>query len=577
MLDNKILSNIKIRNKIRMIALAALVFILVIGTVGYIAIKKDNKAMTSMYKDRLLAIQWLNNSINETRVIEADMYYLILSTDNKDKQNEKLKDIEERKIKFNDDFNKYKNTTVDKYGKDTMLVLESNLKKYSEAREEVFKLALEGKQREALEKHKSIESIANDFQKNLKDLSEYNVKVAEETNNQNNEDYKNITLLFLSIVGASIVAGVLVSLTVGKNISDPLILAVTQLELIATGNFTKDLLQAFENRKDEIGGITKSIHNIQESLKGLIGNIIVESNSIEDIVEEVKNKVTALNENIEQVSATTEELSASMEETAAAAEEMSATSQEIEIAVHSIAEKSQQGAVEAAEINQRAEETKKNVQASQKKANEIFINTKEGLEKAIEQSKVVQQINVLSEVIMQITSQTNLLALNAAIEAARAGEAGKGFSVVAEEIRKLAEQSKDTVIEIQNIANRVTESVKNLSENSSNLLMFMSTDVDKDYKEMLEVADKYSNDAKFVDNLVVDLSSTSEELLASISDVLKTIDGVAEAASEGSVGSTDIAKRVSAVNKNSNEVLEQVLKTKESADKLKDEISKFKI
>lgn len=77
-------------------------------------------------------------------------------------------------------------------------------------------------------------------------------------------------------------------------------------------------------------------------------------------------------------------------------------------------------------------------------------NEKE-LSEAIEKSKSVEKINILSEAILKITEQTNLLALNAAIEAARAGEAGKGFSVVAEEIRKLAEESNNTANEIQEI------------------------------------------------------------------------------------------------------------------------------
>lgn len=374
-----------------------------------------------------------------------------------------------------------------------------------------------------------------------------------------------------------LIIGIIIFIIISRDIANPLKLAVNHLELIATGDFTMDDPDQFKKRKDEIGGIANAIGKLQDSLKILIRNVYDESNNIETVVDSVKSNVIQLNSNIEDVSATTEELAASMEETAAASEEVTATSQKIGRAVKSIAQKSQEGAMEAGNINKRANTTKEMVQTSQKKANEIFISTKTQLEEAIESSKVVEQINILSGSIMQITSQTNLLALNAAIEAARAGEAGKGFSVVAEEIRKLAEQSKYTVIEIQNITTKVTESVKYLTDSSNKLLTFMTNDVEGDYKTMLNVSDEYSNDAKYIDNLVTDFSATSEELLASLQDVLKTIEGVAQVAGEGAEGTTNIANRVSEISGKSHDVMEQVLKSKESSNKLKKEILKFKI
>lgn len=256
---------------------------------------------------------------------------------------------------------------------------------------------------------------------------------------------------------------------------------------------------------------------------------------------------------------------------------MAATSQEIKRAAQTIAQRSQDGAIAANEISERAENTKQNVNVAQMKALEVFNNAKHQLENAIGDSKVVEQINVLSESIMQIAEQTNLLALNAAIEASHAGEAGRGFSVVADEIRKLAEQSKETVLQIQNTTSKVTNSVENLSNSSNDLLTFMSTDVYSDYKTMLEVAEQYNNDAAYVDELVSEFSATSEELLASIHDVLAAIDGVAVAANEGAEGSSEIANRVTDANVKADEVQNQVSKTKISADKLKAEVDKFKI
>lgn len=221
----------------------------------------------------------------------------------------------------------------------------------------------------------------------------------------------------------------------------------------------------------------------------------IEAANIDTVVEAMDSSISNLNGEIEDVSATTEQLAASTEETAASTEQINSMTQQIDGAAKEIAIRAQDGATEAEEIHKRAAQTKEATVENRQKVQTMLGEIRGRLEQALEEAKVVEQIGVLADSILAITGQTNLLALNASIEAARAGEAGKGFAVVAEEIRVLAEQSKDAVANIQAVTENVDNAVANLANDSNHLLDFVDTDIVKSFGDFEKMADDYNMDA----------------------------------------------------------------------------------
>ena len=380
-----------------------------------------------------------------------------------------------------------------------------------------------------------------------------------------------IIIIIILSIGALVSSTLLV-----KGILKSLRVLKKELDILAEsgGDLTKEIKIS---SNDEIGDLGNSLNLFLSKLRAIIKNVIEDTDETLQISGFISQNLNELTGNIEEISATTEELSAGMEETAASSQEIAATSLEIEKAAESIAHRSEEGVISAREINERATQTKDRVRKAQSEASAIFEETKTELEQAISDAKVVDQINVLSDAIMDITAQTNLLALNAAIEAARAGEAGKGFSVVAEEIRKLASQSEEGVNEIQSITSKVTKSVDSLTQSSNKLLDFMSTNVSDDYDFLLDVGDRYSEDANFVDGLVTEFSATSEELLASVQNIIQAIDHVAQTSGEGASGTTNIAEGVAVISNKSELSSARANEAMEIANKLNREVSQFTV
>lgn len=398
---------------------------------------------------------------------------------------------------------------------------------------------------------------------------------------ENNASVKTIFERTMGLSVASIVLAILIvvviALLIVSDITKALHVATKQMDCMANGDYTKNFMEKYQHRRDDFGNLSRCIGGMRDATVNLIGRVQRESEMINQAAGSVNACVTQLNNDIASVSAATQELSAGMQETAATTLMANESSGSVHEAVRNIARRSQDGAQGAAEIKGRAEDTNRKVKDAQNKIMLLKQEIQQDMERALEGTRVIDQIYELSGVIMNIVSQTNLLSLNASIEAARAGEAGKGFAVVAGEIGALAEQSKETVMKIQEVTQGVTQAVENLSYNARKLLEFVITDVTADYEEFLLIGERYNSDGASVDQLMREFSAIANELSQSMDGIISSMNDISKASEEGAEGITDIAQHASVIAQESAEVLQQVAGTKQSAQALQTEIGKFNV
>ncbi|MDN4618741.1 methyl-accepting chemotaxis protein [Paenibacillus sp. PsM32] len=388
--------------------------------------------------------------------------------------------------------------------------------------------------------------------------------------------YSILTTIIVITIIALLIALVVLFLVV-RSIVKPIRLASEQLEMMSQGDYSQTLPLQYENSVGETGVLIRSMNRMHQFTKQVVQSVSEESKKLKEASNTAHTMFMDMDKELHDVSATTQNMSAGMEETAASAQQINASTEEFEKAIESIAKGAQEGAEEANIISKRATDFKVALEKSVAETGVVYEEVKIGLNEALEQSKSVDTIKELSDSILQITKQTNLLALNASIEAARAGEAGRGFAVVAEEIRKLADASKDTVGQIQVITNNVTDSVGNLQHFTQRLIGLLAGNISEDYAMMNKTSESYMNDATYIDRMVSEFSATSEQLSASVQNLAQAINEISISNNESAEGTEEIADKTTVVVHKANEIAEEAKKTNDSADRLNQLIQRFKI
>lgn len=390
----------------------------------------------------------------------------------------------------------------------------------------------------------AISEYADKIDQNIMAIQEVVNNNADTAKQQLTKAYKySLTVSFVTIAVStasllfavfSVLKMVIVPLSKTKNEINEIIDGIDRRE----GDLTRRVT-IMENQ--EVAAVGSGINLFMGKLQDIFKTIIHNSKRMETVVNEVRESVMTSNSSVSDLSALTEELSATMQEMSDNASLINSNTESVAGEVNQIAERT-------TEINNYTKEMKghadsmesaarSNMESTGTKVNEIL----EVLNRAIEDSNSVNQVNSLTDDILNIASQTNLLALNASIEAARAGDAGRGFAVVATEISQLAAASQEAANRIQQINSVVTQAVHNLADNANGLVQYMNESILPEFEEFVTAGSEYKNKATYIENAMNEFESKTDSLKNTMIEIQKSINTIAHAIEEGAKGVSNAA------------------------------------
>lgn len=561
-----------------------LIPVFVVGFVSVISsglslknLSKVNDAASQIVDTSMVGTEMLNDIEMETVNIHTLALAHIISTDLSSMIDivSEVRNHEEKLKQLLDDYNPYvtletkRNYRIicENY---TSLVKEcGNVMAYSAAgkNEEAYKTA-----------NGSIAKYSNNIEKAISSMREHVNSVTQEERKSLESTYRASVVTCTFTIAISIIALLFVVFAVVTMVIKPLLRTQKEINgiIVNIDNKKGDLTQRVTPINNaEVDAVGKGINVFMTKLQAIFKAVVTNSARMERVVDDVRQSVQTSNSSVSDLSALTEELSATMQDISENASVINTNTDNVAKEVELIAEKTDELTGYTKDMKAHAQSmesvARTNMESTDRKVSEIL----EVLQRAIEDSNSVKQVNSLTNDILNIASQTNLLALNASIEAARAGEAGRGFAVVASEISQLAAASQEAANNIQRINAVVTNSVTNLSDNANGLVSYINDSILPEFERFVESGVEYNDKASFIEGTMTDFKEKTDSLKQSMLEISSSINTISHAINEGVNGVVSAADSTQLIVEDMDNISHKMDENYEIADSLKKETSIF--
>lgn len=574
----------KVKGKKKLSTKLILIPVFVVGFVSVISsglslknLSKVNDAASQIVDTSMVGTEMLNDIEMETVNIHTLALAHIISTDLSSMIDivSEVRNHEEKLKQLLDDYNPYvtletkRNYRIicENY---TSLVKEcGNVMAYSAAgkNEEAYKTA-----------NGSIAKYTNNIEKAISSMREYVNSVTQEERKSLESTYRASVVTCTFTIAVSIIALLFVVFAVVTMVIKPLLRTQKEINgiIVNIDNKKGDLTQRVTPINNaEVDAVGKGINVFMTKLQAIFKAVVTNSARMERVVDDVRQSVQTSNSSVSDLSALTEELSATMQDISENASVINTNTDNVAKEVELIAEKTDELTGYTRDMKAHAQSmesvARTNMESTDRKVSEIL----EVLQKAIEDSNSVKQVNSLTNDILNIASQTNLLALNASIEAARAGEAGRGFAVVASEISQLAAASQEAANNIQRINAVVTNAVNNLADNANGLVSYMNDSILPEFERFVESGVEYNDKASFIEGTMTDFKEKTDSLKQSMLEISSSINTISHAINEGVNGVVSAADSTQLIVEDMDNISHKMDENYEIADSLKKETSIF--